>query len=126
MLTIECREIGGVVVVDLSGHMEGGPSTKAVTETIRTRANEGHRLFVLNLAELAWMNSMGIGTLVESHATLKRRNGLVVLLSPCDRVRKVLTTTRLIPKIFTVLEEESEAVRYCVAHGDVGSFLEAQ
>jgi anti-sigma B factor antagonist len=125
MLKIECRESRDVILVDLVGRMSGGPDTRAVKEVIKSRVESGHRRFVLNMTELDWMTSIGIGTLVEAYASVKKAGGVLVLLSPTERVAHTLEMTRLIPAVFKVFHEDAEAAEFFMVDGASSSAEEA-
>lgn len=112
MLKIECREAQDATLVDLIGRMRGGPDTRAVKDVIKAKVEDGSRKFVLNMAELEWMTSIGIGVLVESYASVKRAGGSMVLLAPTERVEQTLEMTRLIPQLFHVFQDEAEAIAF--------------
>lgn len=115
MLKIECRESRDAILVDLIGRMTGGKDTRDLKDLIKSKLERGHRKFVVNLAELEWMTSIGIGVLVESYSSVKSTGGSFVLLSPTERVAQTLEMTRLTPTLFRVFHEESTAVAYSSA-----------
>jgi len=110
MLQIECRKIGDILLLDLVGRMAGGPETNAVKDTIKSEVADGQRMFILDMSELGWMNSTGIGVLVEAYVSVKRAEGTLVLVSPSERVTHVLEGTQLIPDVFNVYGSEEDAV----------------
>ena len=112
MLRIECRESQDAILVDLIGRMHGGKETRALKDVIKSKVESGHRKFVINLEELEWMTSIGIGVLVESYASVRSAGGSFVLLSPTERVAQALDITRLTPALFRVFHDESEATAF--------------
>jgi anti-sigma B factor antagonist len=71
--------------------------------------NEGHHGFVLNLANVPYIDSFGLGQLVTVWNSIQRTGGRMVLLRPTDHVRQLLRLTKL-DSVFDVLEEENEAL----------------
>ena len=116
MLEHKVRRVGPVYILDLSGRIsttEGmalGPG-RAVTlhDIVRSLYEEGARCLVLNLKDVTYVDSSGIGELFGIYTTLKRSDGKLVLLSPNSRVRDVMKLTRL-DTVLGISDEESEAV----------------
>ena len=72
--------------------------------------NEGHRHFVVNLSDVDYIDSSGLGQLVSIWTSIKNRSGHMTLLNPTKRVGKLLQITKL-NTIFEILEVEPEAVK---------------
>jgi anti-sigma B factor antagonist len=117
MLKVQCRETKGATVIDLIGRARGGPDTRAIKTIVRAQIEDGARKFVLNLSELEWMTSIGIGVLVESYASVRREGGSMVILSPTERVEQTLAMTQLIPNLFRVFRSEEEALAFTLPTG---------
>ncbi len=106
-LIIKHRLISDVMVVDLAGRLWilDLPLRDRMNELI----NEGHRRFVLNLAGVQYVDSSGLGQLISIWTSIRNKNGHMTILNPTKRVLKLFDITRL-NTIFTILEDESEAV----------------
>ena len=101
-LTITSRISPGNVVINLSGRlcfME-----MALREQITAFLNQGHREFVLNMAELDYIDSFGLGQLVCIWTSIRNKNGHMKLVRPGEKVSKLLEIT----KLNTVFQIESE------------------
>ena len=72
--------------------------------------NEGNRKILLNLSDMEYIDSNGLGELVQSLKTSKRFGASLRLLKPQDRVKKTLRLTNLLP-MFSVYDSESEAIK---------------
>lgn len=106
-LSITSRIVSGVVIVDLSGRL------CFLEITLRDHINEllgkGHREFVLNLADVPYIDSFGLGQLITIWTSIRSRGGQLILLRPTDHVQKLFQITRL-NSIFQTSEEEAQAV----------------
>jgi anti-anti-sigma factor len=109
MLTVSSLEKDDVIYVSLAGRMDGSPCCKSLIQTVKAHIEEGQRRFVLDLNEVSWMSSCGIGCLVSSYASVRRVDGSLALLSPNSRVESALTVTGLIPTVFEILESDKSA-----------------
>jgi anti-sigma B factor antagonist len=98
-----------VAVLSLSGKMMGGPDTQAVHDHIRGLLNDGIKNVVIDLGEVKWMNSSGMGILMASMTTLKSAGGKLVLARVTEKVESLLIITQLI-KVFTTFETVERAI----------------
>ena len=98
------REALGVTIVDLSGRITLGEGSALLRETIRALLVTGHKKIVLNLADVDYIDSSGIGELVSGFTTAKNHNGEVKLLHLTRRIQDLLQMTRL----YTVFEVHTE------------------
>lgn len=110
MLNISTRDEGGVMILDLSGQIDGGPESEKIQEIIKKQIGQGQKKFLLNLKDVKWLNSLGAGMLIASYASAKREDAALKLLSVSERVGVVLKTCGLIPEVFETFEDEAEAV----------------
>ena len=109
-MNIETRQQGDVVIVDFQGRLAVGVGDEVLPRLIEEILGEGHRKILLNLSEMDYIDSNGLGELVQSLKTSKRHGAHLVLLKPQDRVRKSLKITNLLP-MFQVFESEAEAMK---------------
>ena len=115
-MNIETRKQGDVVIVDFQGRLAVGVGDELLPRLVEEILNEGTRKILLNLSGMEYIDSNGLGELVQSLKTSKRFGASLRLLKPQDRVKKTLTLTNLLP-MFSVYETENEALK---------SFAEAQ
>lgn len=109
-MNIETRRKGDVVIIDFQGRLAAGVGDELLPQLIEQLLGEGHRKILLNLSEMEYIDSNGLGELVQSLKTSKRFGAALVLLKPQDRVRKTLRLTNLLP-MFSVFETEAEALK---------------
>jgi len=109
-LEISIRKSDDVTIVDLRGRstLNDGESELLSSHLKKLLASGMHRL-LLNLRELTYVDSSAIGILVGTYASLRQQGGDLKLLSPTERVRKVLTVFRL-QNIIPSFEDEAQAV----------------
>ncbi len=98
-----------VAVLTLSGKMMGGPETTALHDHIRGLINDGMKNVVIDLGEVKWMNSSGMGVLMAAMTTLSNSSGKLVLARVTEKVESLLIITQLI-KIFTTYETVERAI----------------
>ncbi len=110
MLQGTCREIGGIVIVDFSGKITLGEGSSTLRHTIRDLIDRGHRKIVLNLFDVDYIDSSGIGELVSGYTTVRNAEGDMKLLHLTKRVHDLLQITRLFT-VFDVRSDEDEAIR---------------
>lgn len=109
-ITFTKRRIGNVDVVDVCGRLIFGPETDALRAEVKRIIEEsGEVSIVLNLNDVVYVDSGGIGTLVGLFTSARNAGGDIKLASPTERVQHVLEITRLLP-ILGVYESESEAL----------------
>lgn len=108
---VEIRKVDDVVVVDLKGKLTIGLGDQILRETIDELLAENWRKILLNLSEVSFVDSAGVGELVEGMRTAKRFGAELKLLKLSDRVQSTLFMSRLLP-IFEIYAEESEALAH--------------
>ncbi len=109
-MNIETRKKGDVVIVDFQGRLAVGVGEEMLPRLIEQLLNEGTRKILLNLSDMDYIDSNGLGELVQSLKTSKRFGASLRLLKPQDRVKKTLRLTNLLP-MFSVYDSESEAIK---------------
>ena len=97
------RDAGSVTVVDLSGRITLGEGSALLRNTIRELLEEKRFKILLNLADINYIDSAGIGELVSAYTAVKNRNGDLKLLNLTKKVHDLMQITRL----FTVFEVHS-------------------
>ena len=115
-MNIETRKKGDVIIVDFEGRLAVGVGDDLLPKLIEQLLNEGHKKILLNLSDMDYIDSNGLGELVHSLKTSKRFGASLRLLKPQDRVRKTLRLTNLL-HMFTVHETESDALKGFATEG---------
>jgi anti-sigma B factor antagonist len=104
------RQVGDVVVIDAVGRITLGEGSSTFRDTIRDLAAKGEKKLLLNLAEVSYIDSSGIGELVSAFTTVTNQGAKLKLLGLTKRVRDLLQITKLYT-VFEVFEDEATAVR---------------
>ena len=109
------RRVGDVTILDLHGRLVMDEDTSC-TEHIDLLVREGRLRILLNLRDVTYIDSAGVGALIAKYVSLRRRGGDLRLLSLSDRVRRVITIAHLL-EVFEIFESEDLAVRsFSVLH----------
>ena len=103
--TITQRQKGDVMILDAEGNIVIGENVDTIRKMIHCLLAEGHRKILLNLAEVRWMDSKGIGELVSSLVAVNRAGGQIKLLNVRANIREVLRATKVL-SIFNVYDDE--------------------
>ena len=109
-MKLTTHEEGGVTIVDASGRLTLGESTSALRNKIRELVDGGSRRIVLNLADVTYIDSSGIGELVSGFTTVANQGGQLKLLNLTKKVHDLLQITKLYT-VFEVHNEEAAAIR---------------
>ena len=104
------RDAGKVTVVDLSGRITLGDGSALLRKTVRGLLDDQRVQILLNLADVDYIDSSGIGELVSGFTAVKNRNGNLKLLHLTKKVRDLLQITKLFT-VFDVYTDEGTAVR---------------
>jgi anti-sigma B factor antagonist len=108
-MTLTTREVGGVTIVDLSGKITLGEGGVTLREEVRKLVAAGQKKIVLNLAEVNYIDSSGLGELVSAYTAVKNAGGELKLLNLTSKVRDLLVITKLVT-VFDVKDDEASAV----------------
>lgn len=106
----DTRQVGDVTVVDVSGRITLGEGNVMLREIVREMAARGNKKLVLNLREVHYLDSSGVGELVRTHTTVKNLDGQLRLASLSKRVSDLLEMTRL-ASVFDIEKDEDSAIR---------------
>jgi anti-sigma B factor antagonist len=104
------RQVDGVTVVDLSGRITLGEGSTILRDTVRELLGRGQKKILLNLGDVNYIDSSGIGELVSGYTTVTNQGGQLKLLNLTKKVRDLLQITKLIT-VFDIFDEETAAVR---------------
>ncbi len=108
-LSLKTRRFEDVVVLDLSGKLTIGEPVLLLRENLRSGVSEGERKFILNLGEVNYIDSSGLGELVSSYTTIRNKGGDVKLLKLTSKTKDLLQMTKLLT-VFDVYEDEAKAI----------------
>ncbi len=104
------REVSEIAVIDFSGGITLGEGTATLRMMVREVVGKGHRKILLNLGEVDYIDSAGLGELVAAYTTVRKAGGELKLLQPNERVRDLIQITRLFT-VFDVQPNEPAAIR---------------
>lgn len=104
------RQVGDVTVIDAAGRITLGDGASAFRDIIRDLASKGDKKLLLNLSEVSYIDSSGIGELVSGFTTVTNHGGSLKLIGLSKRVKDLLQITKLYT-VFEVFDDEAEAVR---------------
>jgi anti-sigma B factor antagonist len=103
------RQLNGVTVVDLSGRITLGEGSVVLRDTVRDLIGKGEKRILLNLGEVTYIDSSGIGELVSAFTTVRNQGGELKLLNLTKKVHDLLQITKLYT-VFDVKDDEASAV----------------
>ena len=109
-MQIEERAIGDVVVLDLKGKITLGEGDELLKDKVNSLVNQGKKKIVLNLADVPYIDSAGLGEVVRTYTTVSRQGGSLKLLHLTKRITDLLSITKLLT-VFETYDSENEAVR---------------
>ena len=107
---IEERAVGDVIVLDLKGRVTLGEGDELLKDKVNSLINQGQKKLVLNLAEVPYIDSAGLGEIVRTYTTVSRQGGSLKLLSLTKRITDLLSITKLLT-VFETFESEQDAVK---------------
>jgi anti-sigma B factor antagonist len=105
-----CREVGDVTVIDFSGKITLGEASATLRTMVRGLVEQGRRKILLNLDDVDYIDSSGIGELVGAHTAVRSANGELKLTNLSRRVNDIMQITRLFT-VFDVQTNEDAALR---------------
>ena len=108
-MTIDTRSVNGVTVLDLHGKVTIGEGSREVRETIRELLKNGNKNILMNLGDVSYVDSAGIGELVSSYTTVTNQAGQFKLLNLTKKIRELLAITKLLT-VFDSFDDETAAV----------------
>jgi anti-sigma B factor antagonist len=103
------REVGPITIIDLSGRIALGEGSALLRKTIRDLLEDGQTKILLNLGDVNYIDSSGIGELVSGFTAVRNRSGELKLLNLTKKVHDLLQITKLFT-VFDVYSDESTAV----------------
>ena len=104
------RQVGDVTVIDAAGRITLGEGASSFRDTVRELSSKGDKKILLNLSEVSYIDSSGIGEMVSGFTTVTNHGGQLKLLGLSKRVKDLLQITKLYT-VFEVFDDEAAAVR---------------
>src|SRR5437667_871679 len=104
------RTVGDVMIVDVSGKVTLGDGGDVVLkDKMSSLVQQGHKKVVLNLGDVSYVDSAGLGAIVQSYATMNKNGGSLKLMNTTKRIKDLLSITKLLT-VFDTYDSEAEAV----------------
>lgn len=108
-MKLTLQERGGVVILEPKGKILGGPDATLLKDQLQSLIDSGKVRVVIDLAEVDYMNSTGLGILISTLTTLRKANGELKLANVTEKIQSLLTITKLVT-VFDDYESVDEAV----------------
>lgn len=109
-MTMHTRQAGNVTIVDISGRIELGQESAALRDMVSDLLSKGHTQILLNLGEVNYIDSAGLGALVSSFSSARRQGGELKLLNLTNKVQDVMQITKLYT-VFDVVNDEAAGLK---------------
>jgi anti-sigma B factor antagonist len=107
---LNTRQVGDVTVMDVAGRITLGEGSSAMRDALRELVTKGQKKILLNLADVSYIDSSGIGELVSGFTSVANSGGQLKLLNLNKRVKDLLQITKLYT-VFEVHEDEAAGIR---------------
>lgn len=108
-LKFKTRQVDGVSIMDLSGRITLGEGSVTLRDAVRDVLNKGSKKILLNLGDVDYIDSSGLGELVSAYTAVKNQGGEMKLLNLTKKVKDLLQITKLYT-VFDVNDDEAAAV----------------
>jgi len=109
-MQIEQRAVGPVIILDLKGKITLGEGDEALRDKINSLILQGHKKMLLNLADVPYIDSAGLGEIVRTYTTVSRQGGQLKLVNLTKRITDLLMITKLLT-VFETFDNEPEALK---------------
>ena len=109
-LKTNSREVDGITIVDCSGRITLGEGSVVLRDAVKELLTKGQKKILLNLGDVNYIDSSGIGELVSAYTTVKNQGGELKLLNLTKKVHDLLQITKLYT-VFDVRDDETTAVK---------------
>ncbi len=113
-MIIQMRSIGDIRILDLSGKITLGEGTMSLRKAIRNILENGTKNIILNMQEVNYIDSSGLGELMRTYSSINGVGGQMKLLHVTKRVRELLEVAKL-ASFFDIFEDEKAAIESCEA-----------
>ncbi len=109
-MNIDERVVDGVTILDLKGKMTLGEGDELLKDKINSLIQQDRKKLLLNLENVPYIDSAGLGEIVRTYTTVSRQGGKLKLLNLTKRIQDLLAITKLLT-VFETYESEQEAVK---------------
>ena len=101
-------EKNGITILNLNGKIMGGPEATEINEKINQLIDSDNKKIIIDLVNVDWMNSSGLGILIGAVTVLKNSDGCLCLINVSDRIKNLLKITKL-DTVFNIYDNFDEA-----------------
>jgi anti-sigma B factor antagonist len=108
-MTVSERTVGAVTILDVNGHVTLNDGADQIRDKVKAVLADGKRHVLINLAQVSYMDSAGLGELVQAYSTVSKSGGALKLVSPTKRLKDLLVITKL-ATVFDSFDDETAAV----------------
>ena len=109
-MQIEERVVGEVTILDLKGKITLGEGDEALKDKINSLIQQNRKRILLNLADVPYIDSAGLGEIVRTYTTVSRQGGQLKLVNLTKRITDLLAITKLLT-VFETFDAENDAIR---------------
>jgi len=110
-MNCQVTEKNDVVVIALSGKIMGGPEAGEINELINNLIDRNKKKIIIDLENVGWMNSSGLGILIGAITTLKNNNGKLIVVNVSERIENLLRITKL-SGVFEIEQDVDSAIAH--------------
>ena len=108
-MTVSERGVGNVTILDVSGNVTLNDGAEQMRDKVRSVLQQGQKYLLMNLSKVSYMDSAGLGELVQAYSTVAKQGGRLKLVSPTKRLRDLLVITKL-ATVFDSFDDEPTAI----------------
>ena len=108
-MKLSAREQEGIVILEPKGKIMGGPDASLLHDKLYEFIEQNKKNVVIDLSQVEWMNSTGLGILISGYTTLRNNDGTLKLASVTDKIQSLLTITKLVT-VFEAYDSVEEAL----------------
>lgn len=108
-MTISERTVNGVTVLDIDGPITLGPGADRLGDKVRSLLQQGSKRLIVNLSRVGYVDSAGLGELVQAYTTASRQGGMLKLTGVTKKLNDLLVITKL-STVFESFDTESAAI----------------
>jgi anti-sigma B factor antagonist len=109
-MQIEERTSGDITILDLKGKMTLGEGDELLKDKVNSLMNQGKKKILMNLGDVPYIDSAGLGEIVRTYTTVSRQGGTMKLVNLTKRITDLLSITKLLT-VFETFDNESEALK---------------
>ncbi len=109
-MQIEERVVGDVTILDLKGKITLGEGDEALKDKINSLVHQNRRRILLNLGDVPYVDSAGLGEIVRTYTTVSRQGGQLKLVNLTKRITDLLSITKLLT-VFETFDSEADALK---------------